>query len=157
MVSAQTGQGTILETPVSLGWISQVFGLVDPTTWGEFLIVLTIFLMFFVAFSDIIQGFTAFSKPAAWTIGFGLAVIGALTKGCLIVAKFLLTITVWAGTFSMVVALITGFFAFALIHLGITSMFRWVLRRKVMIQAMKSAEEPGEAWGKLKEFQRITR
>ena len=123
----------ILSQPIKLKWLASFFGVGAQATWGDLIIVIIVFVIFAIAFSDIIINFTAFSAKTSWVIGICLAIIGVLTKSCVTVAHLLMTITVWAGTLSVFIAVITAFVAFALLHLGVDRFGHWLKRRQAWV------------------------
>ena len=141
-----------IKAPSPVNSIGEIFGLISPITWGELIIVIAIFLLFFVAFSDIIATFSAFSKPVAWVMGFGIAVVMALTKTCLMAAAWMITWTAWAGSVSVFVVLITAFIAAVCVHLGFAGIAGWVYKRQLMIKAAKGGAQATTAIKHLKEI-----
>ncbi len=122
------------------GWYVFLFGLMPGTPWNEIILVLVVFIMLFVAFGDIIDGFTAFSPWVAWVIAGCIAIIAALTRTVLYVAQFFIVITAWAGIFSTFISIITAFVAFLLVHLGLGKLMAWVETRQQNVVAYKGGE-----------------
>jgi len=145
--AAQTGLfDTTISSNVANSIIKGLFGAtaVGPTPWRDLIILLVFFFMFIVAFSDIIAGFTAFSKPASWAIGTGLAVIAALSRVCLVIAKIFLGFAATLGVFSIVTAVISAFVVFILIHLGASGFAGWMRKRQIMIKGEQGIAEGEE-------------
>jgi large-conductance mechanosensitive channel len=102
--------------------------------------VVLVFAVFLFAFHDIMYGFTAFSPVTSWIIAIALAVIGTITRGTFYTAKFLLTISVWAGTLSVFVAIIIGFVVFALMHFTFLNLATFVRRAKTRAEMDEKLE-----------------
>jgi flagellar biosynthesis protein FlhB len=140
LVSAQEVT-TVGDITKSIGkWLADAFGYTDVRAsqdWRFMAILLVIFFMLFFAFSDIISNFTAFSKTTSYILGFGLAVIAALTKGVLFLAHYVFGITAALGTISVAIVIITAFVAVVLLHLGLEKFEPWLSRRKRYIEAAK--------------------
>ena len=134
------------------------FGLTPDQPIEIAIIWLIIFIMLFFAFSDIIKLFTAFSTRTAYILGFGLALITAMTRSILFIAVWAFGITGALGVFSVIVVIISAFIAFAIIHWATGGpLLKWAIRRKIIISAMRSAEKPSAAWKKLEEFEEYTK
>ena len=124
-----------LDQPVNLTgfWaqLGNIFGMGFPgTTWQILITFIIVFAIFLFAFHDIFSDFTMFSSLTCWVIAIGLAIIGALTRGTLATARWLLVISAWAGTFAIAIAVISAFVAFALMHLAFGGAANWLHRRQ---------------------------
>ena len=112
-----------------------LFGLQFPgADWKEIVVVSVIFLVFFMAFSDILASFSGFSPWVAWFIGFGIAMILALSRACLYTAIWMLGFLSWLGAAAIFVAIAMSFIAFALLHFGSMGIGKWVYRRQAMLE-----------------------
>jgi hypothetical protein len=119
-----------------------LFGLQFPgPNWQEIVVVSVIFLVFFMAFSDILANFSGFSGWVSWFIGFGIAMILALSRACLYTTIWMLGFLSWLGAFSIFVAIAMSFIAFALLHFGSVGIGRWVIKRQMMLKTAKNANK----------------
>ena len=130
-----------LDNPITATWtwVTSIFALVGPTSWSQLIIVLVVFAIFLFGMQDIISNFTLFSRRTSWVISGSLAIIGSLTGAVAYIARFFIYISLWAGTLSIFVAIITGFIAFAAIHLGSSWIggLVWAVKRQEYIKAAK--------------------
>jgi len=141
MAQAQAAGGgpSIGEVMSSVGsFLRDAFGYTDiraGSDWRFVTVLVVIFVMIFFAFSDMIDGLTAFSKTTSYILGFGLAVIAALTKGILELSRWAFAITAGLGTIGVAIIILSAFVATILIHLGVGSVEGWLKRRKTLAQA----------------------
>ncbi|MEM2932782.1 MAG: hypothetical protein QW622_01035 [Candidatus Pacearchaeota archaeon] len=147
LVFAQKGEKvtTIGDIGRAIGkWIADAFGYSALTTgadWRFVTILVVIFFMLFFAFSDIIEAFTMFRKSTSYILGFGLAVIAALTKGILKLAHYIFGITAGLGALAVAIVIVTAFFAIVVIHLGMSQFAGWLAKRKYMMEAHRKGAE----------------
>jgi hypothetical protein len=134
-----------------------LFGLRPDQPIEVGIIWLILFIMLFFAFSDIFSIFTTFSRRTAYILGFGLALITAMTRAIFLLAIWIFGITGGLGTLAVAIILITAFLAAVFVHFGSLKLMKWVLKRKVGIQAIKEAEPVERAWLKLRFFDWMTR
>ncbi len=134
----------------AFGWTANLLGISSATV-AAVTVYIIIFLMFAFAFSDIIAGFTAFSTPVAWVIGFGLAVIAALTKVIAMISIWLMAITAGLGVISVAVAIGSAFVAFLLVHLGLGGLTSWVWKRQRDLKAYKNVSKVKTGFRTLKD------
>lgn len=130
-VLAQQRATTLGDIGRAIGnWIKAAFGFTElgvRADWRFVAIVFVIFIMFFFAFSDIIYSFTAFSKTTSYILGFGLAVIAALTKGVFYIAWFVMSGVAALGAFSVALVIILAFLMVIALHL---SLFKFLRKKK---------------------------
>jgi hypothetical protein len=129
-----------------------LFGVDFNFTWTQAAIVLIIFLMLAFAFSDIFNNLTMFSTWVCYLLGFGLALIAALTRLVLTLAIYTAQITAAFGVVSVFVSLIIAFVFWVLIHLGVENLGKWIIRRQAYMKASKSATEVTTSAKFFKEF-----
>lgn len=130
--------------PVNVpSWIATilktVFGLTqDVLTIEGIVIGIAIFIIFFFAFSDIIEMFSTFSSTTSWVIGFGLAIICGVSG----INKLMLNIVgITAGVGAIgVILIIIGTVASAVsLNLGLGGFVRrWRLTRQAEIEGFKT-------------------
>ncbi|MEM4358215.1 MAG: hypothetical protein QW244_02585 [Candidatus Pacearchaeota archaeon] len=155
-ILAQGGQATSIgDIGRAIGkWIADAFGYSALTTgadWRFVTILVVIFFMLFFAFSDIIETFTMFKKSTSYILGFGLAVIAALTKGILKLAHYIFGITAGLGVLAVAIVIVSAFVALVIVHLGLSGFNKWIFRRKAMIEAHKKGVEIKKGMEILKE------
>jgi hypothetical protein len=123
--------------------MSGFFGFLGlaSSTWSEITIVIIIFIMLAFAFSDIIKITTLFSPFVAYIIGFGLAVIAALTGLVVQIAYVAMAFTAGLGVLSVVISLISAFVVWILIHLGVANVGKWLSRRKAYMKAYEKGTD----------------
>lgn len=103
------------------------------------IITISVWLLLFITFSDIIASFTSFSKLVAWGIGFLLAVIAA-NLGFIVKTVTVLTgAFAFIGTLSIFAGLVMGFAAFLAVNIGVGKFADWALRRRATISAHQAA------------------
>ncbi len=139
-------------------FVADAFGYTDikaGSDWRFVTVLIVIFLMLFFAFSDIIEMLTAFSKPISYILGFGLAVIVALTKGVLALARVIFAVTGGLGAAAVAIVIIIAFVAFVLIHLGIKGLGGWLIRRRIYTEAARFGAVTKAGAEKLKQAARL--
>ncbi|MBI5148463.1 hypothetical protein HZA33_02170 [Candidatus Pacearchaeota archaeon] len=124
------GEGSIL-API----MHYVFGIAPGTAGNEMAILFAVWLIFFVAASDIISLFTMFATFISWLIGFGLAIILANTGANLQIAKSMFGLAATMGTIGIAIILIGGFIAAMLFHFGVTWALHWLIRARIAKKA----------------------
>jgi hypothetical protein len=139
------------------GALELLFGLRPDQPIEVAIIWLILFIMLFFAFSDIFSIFTAFSRTTAYILGFGLALITAMTRLIFLAAVWLFGITGGLGALGVAIILITALVAAVGVHLASTKLVRWATRRQIAIEAIKAAKSPAKAWKKLQEFEELTK
>jgi hypothetical protein len=134
LVAAQEKVTTVEDIGKAIGkWISDAFGYTDikaTSDWRFVAVLVVIFFMLFFAFSDIIYSFTTFKKTTAYILGFGLAVIAALTKGVLWLSRFFFGITAALGALAVAVIIVIAFVIAILMHWWILGWVRGKIREK---------------------------
>jgi hypothetical protein len=148
--------GDILKR-IKIGWaLELLFGLRPDQPIEVGIIWLILFIMLFFAFSDIFSIFTAFSRRTAYILGFGLALITAMTRAIFLLAIWIFGITGGLGTLAVAIILITAFLAAVFVHFGSLKLMKWVAKRQIAIKAIKEAQKPAEGWQKLEQFAKLT-
>jgi hypothetical protein len=134
LVAAQEKATTIGDVGKAIGkWIGDAFGYTEikaTSDWRFVAVLVVIFFMLFFAFSDIIYSFTTFRKTTAYILGFGLALIAALTKGVLWLSRFFFGITAALGALAVAVIIVIAFVIAVLMHWGILGWVRGKIRGK---------------------------
>ena len=118
-----------------------LFGLKPDVQLEVGIVFLILFIMFFAAFSDIIRMFTLFSKTTSYILGFGLALITAMTRATFVLATLLFSVVGGLGIVAIVVAVATAFIVFLLIHVGSYKFLRWMIKRKYLMEAHRKGAE----------------
>ena len=95
----------------------KIFGFTGFGTPNEAITQLMVWLILFVAFSDILQ--FVFSDLSRWLIGLALAVIAANTGLIGKLSVFLFSFAAGLGAFSIAAVISITFIAFLLVHFGI--------------------------------------
>jgi len=138
-----------------------LFGLTPDQPIEIAIIWLIILIMLFFAFSDIFNLFTGFSTRTSYILGFGLAMIAAMTRAVLWFSVWIFGKLAMFGVFSILIVLGAAFVAFTILHLltggKAQGIMRWAVKRRIASKALKEAGEPAEAWKKLEEFAGLTK
>ena len=117
--------------------LDTVFGLGQISTAQTFFIYLAIFLIIFVASSDILQTFTTFSPMVSWVIGFALAIIVAVSGATASLALFVFGAVAAFGAIAIAIVIGSGFFVALVVHLGLSGLSEWIQKRNIMMRAAK--------------------
>jgi hypothetical protein len=159
LVAAQEKVTTIGDVGKAIGkWISDAFGYTDikaTSDWRFVAVLVVIFFMLFFAFSDVIYSFTTFSKTTSYVLGFGFAVIAALTKGVLALTRFFFGITAALGALAVAVVVIIAFVAFVAVHTGARHLGAWLVRRRKYAEVARFGEELKIGAAKLRQAARL--
>ena len=163
MVSAE---GEAIVNFVSQPVIKQIFGVVFGiwdtanldnlvNTWGirptgtgvsVLIVYIMLWLILFVAFSDIVVVFAPFSKPMiGWIIGAALTIIAAQLQFVFTLASWAAVILAYFGTFSVFVGIAFAFVAFIAASIGSEWLREWVVGRKIAMLKTRAAEGSAEA------------
>lgn len=118
-----------------------VFGITGDMDGNEMAIMFAVWLIFFLAASDIIRVFTMFNAGIAWFIGFALAVILANTTANYQIAKAMFGLAATMGTIGIALILIGAFLAAMLFHFGVSWGAGWLIRARIAAKANVSGEE----------------
>ncbi len=129
----------------SMGLASSVSGIIS---------MLMVWLIIFVAFGDIFETFSSFSRGIAWVIAFGVAVIAANVGLISWLFIWFTGIFVWAGAAAVYVGLLASFVAFFAVNWGITPLVTWLKNRSKMIKATSGATRAGDAVRNLSRVER---
>ncbi len=105
--------------------------LISSTSEGSAAIIMIgIWLLFFLTFSDIATLFSTFNRYISWVIGFVLAVIATNLKAIAWLALVALAFTAGFGVLSVTVGLIGMFVVFILFNFGVKAVRDWIVARK---------------------------
>lgn len=141
VLAADTGYYGGGDVPSWMHWMITAFGLSPDSGFNIVIVCLAVFFIFFFGFADILSNFSGFGGFASWMIGLALAIIATFTRGCVLVAHWLMTMTVWAGSLGIFVAILMSIAAFVGLHFGVMSISRWVIRRQMMIKVAKNVNK----------------
>ncbi|MBI5148462.1 hypothetical protein HZA33_02165 [Candidatus Pacearchaeota archaeon] len=107
----------------------------------EGIVIMAVWLIIFVAVSDMVSLFATFSSTVSWLIGFGLAVIAANTG-------FISGLALWAfgaaaalGAIATLVVIVSALLVAVIVHLGLGRFKPWLERRGVVAATAKGAAE----------------
>lgn len=103
------------------------------------IITLSVWLLLFITFSDIIASFSTFSKWVSWGIGFLVAVIAANLGFIVAITTWFIGLFAFLGTLSVVVGLTIAFVAFIAINIGVGKFAEWALKRRATMSAHQAA------------------
>ena len=137
----------------TFSWMNYVFGGIPSWLVNQVgqtsAVIITLFtwLLVFVTFGDIIAGFSTFSQPVSWIVALAISVIMANLKAIVIVLGFFIGVFAFLGGLAVLAGLVAAFIAFFAVNWGIGSFGPWVLRRRTMMIAEKTAIK-SEAGGK---------
>jgi len=112
--------------------------LIEKTNeWSALIITVSMFLLLFITFGDIIATFGTFNQWVGWLAGFLMAVIAANLQFVISIITFFVGILSVFGGIAVVLGIGTAFVAFVFANFGIKSMAPWMMRRKAMHHAAK--------------------
>jgi len=122
----------------NLKFLNYIFGnvpqyLIDNTIGKEIsagIIMIGIWLMFFLIFSDIAVLFSTFRPFIGWIIGFVLTIMAANLKITTYLAVFVTAFTAGFGVLSVGVALVLMFILFLMFNFGSEAVRSWIVARK---------------------------
>ncbi len=145
-----------------LNWVSYIIGgvpdfLIDWTNpISASIIVITLFVMLFVVFSDILGMFGTFSSQSInYLIGFALALIAANLKLIMFIAVWSMILTSGLGVIGAFVGIAVPFILFIAIHVMLGSNF-WRHRRD-MAAFRRGANDLTQGVEGIKSFGRAVR
>lgn len=124
--------------------IGYIFGgvsttLIDKVTVSSAIIItLSIWILIFLTFGDILSTFGTFRPSIAWTIAILLSVIAANLGFVVNVSAYLFGIFIVFGNFAVILGLCTAFVAFLLVNFGVKGVGGWLIRRRLMNEAMRT-------------------
>jgi len=144
---------------VDLRWYTQVpafmLGIRGTVDISALIISLMIFLIMFVAISDILQMFSTFSEGVSWIIGFAIAGIAGVGGAVTVVSQIF---GVAAGISAAGIALIIfGSLAAAVtLNLGIGGRMRqWRSERQAEVEGMKSEKGASKVANAIKGLKKV--
>lgn len=143
LVSAATifGENSVLG-PI----MKYVFGITGAMPGNEMAVMFAVWVIFFVAASDIISIFTMFNTAIAWFIGFALAIIMANTTATYAIAKSMFGLAATMGAIGIALILIGGFLAAMLFHFGSNWAASWLMRARMARRAALGTEDIREGF-----------
>jgi hypothetical protein len=100
--------------------------------YSGMVIVIAVWILLFVTFSDIIGTFSTFNKGVSWVIGFLIATISAQMNFLISVVSFLAKTFAALGSLAVFVGLGAAFLAFLAVNLGLTSLRKFIIKRRMM-------------------------
>lgn len=116
------------------------FNIGGTTTIEILVILLAIFLIMFVAISDILQMFSTFSTPIAWIIGFALALIASFS-GIVNQIAVIFGLTAGLGAIGIGIIILGSLFSAVTLNLGVGGAIRtWRIERQNEITAFKGSK-----------------
>ncbi|MBM3247346.1 hypothetical protein FJZ17_02285 [Candidatus Pacearchaeota archaeon] len=122
-----------------------LLGITGSTTLEAFIIQLMVFLIIFVAISDILSMFSTFSSNVSWIIGFALAAIAGVS-GIVNTIVGILGITAGIGALGISVIIIGSLVAAVTLNLGLGGWARkWRMQRQLEVDAIKSTKGANSA------------
>lgn len=177
VVAAQTDAEStvkdILNLPVIKQLIGVVFGIWDiedvydvggnwvtgaaqaSTKVGAVIIYIMIWLILFVAFSDIVSLFSPFTEWVGWVIGLALAIIAAQLRWIYSMAAWMASATAAFGAIGVFISIIVSIVAATLLGFGTASLRKWAVQRKLAIQQVKGLSGRAKAVEGLKAMKDI--
>jgi hypothetical protein len=142
-ISAETQVSSVLDNSPIFKYLTYIFGevptfLVEKTNEiSALIIIIALWFLILVTFSDILTTFGTFNKNTSWIIGLAIAVIAANLKWIVSVSIFFVGIFAFMGTLSVFIGMFSAFFAFVVVNWGIGRFGPWIFRRKMMQSAAK--------------------
>ncbi len=119
------------------GFLNERVGLMSAGV-----IVIAMWFLFLITFGDIISVFGTFRESVSWMIAILLTVIVANFGGIGSILKFLILLFVpFLGPAAVFVGIGTAVAAFLIVNLGISTWGPWIMRRRMMQEASKTAIE----------------
>jgi len=122
--------------PQGFTFLKYLFGEpsnVAPNATSGIIITIAVWILIWVTFSDVIATFSTFSPFVSWTAG---AMIGIIAANLGLLTGLVATLTgifAFAGTVAIYIGLGAAFVAFIAVNLGLTSLRKWILTRKAMM------------------------
>jgi len=120
-----------------IGWaLTYVFGI-DSTkaqTVSALVVLIAVWVIFFVAFGDIVEKFGFFSQGIGWLIGFAMAIILANLNMYYSLLINLMSLFSFLAAWSVIAALGSIFFAMIVVYFGISPLGGWLMNRKAMYE-----------------------
>lgn len=125
------------------------------TKFGAIIVYLMIWLIMFLAFSDIVRMFGAFSEWVGWIIGAALAIAAAQLKLVYTFASGSAQAVAYFGIASVWASIIFTFVAFIAVSIGFGAMRKWAVKRQVAIHQARSIKGTGKAVEGLKALKEL--
>jgi hypothetical protein len=100
--------------------------------YSGMVIVMAVWILLFVTFSDIIGTFSTFSKGVSWVIGFLIAIIATQMNFLISSVSFFAKTFAALGSLAVFAGLGAAFLAFLAVNLGLTSLSKFVIKRRMM-------------------------
>lgn len=122
-----------------LGQITKfVFGY-EGTDIKQGIVVMAVWMIIFVALSDLVAVFTAFSTFVSWIIGFGLAVIAANTGVISGMALWAFGFVAVAAAWATVLIILSALIAAVVVHTGFNKFKTWIENRNTLMKSSIAA------------------
>jgi len=131
---------TSTQLPSGLSSVAQIIlGMpLDATTLESLILFLAIFVILWVAISDILSTFSTFKATISWIIGFALAVVAGMTHTIAGIAQ-IMGLTAGIGAIGTALIVLGTFISAVTLNLGIGSYVRrWRMERQAEIEAFKT-------------------
>jgi len=100
--------------------------------YSGMVVVIAVWLLLFVTFSDIISTFSTFNKGVSWITGFLIAIIAAQMNLLIGAVKWSAGAFAVLGSFAVFVGLGAAFLAFIAVNLGLSGLAKFVAKRRMM-------------------------
>lgn len=102
------------------------------------IVMVGLWLLFLLAFGDLLSIFGFFTKPVAWVSAVIITIIAANLKIINLVSVALLTGTAFLGAFSVVASIAAAFVLFIMFHFGTEKFRRRLILRRAEDEAMRA-------------------
>lgn len=129
--------------------------IMSSTALGSVIVLICIWLMFILAFGDILKNFSSFSDKISWSIAILLGIAAANLKVIGGFAAILTTIFAGLGVFAIYAGLFASIIAFFVVDWGIGGLAPWVMRRKSMQESVKSQESTDTILNAIRSYKRV--
>ncbi len=118
-------------------------------TASSIIVGVSIWLLFFITFGDIIANFSSFSTWVAWIVAFAIATIAAQLEVLIIVTATIIGLFAGLGTLAVFAGLGAAFFFFIVVNLGLHKFGARFMRQRSMIAGQRSISESKVAGAEL--------
>ena len=125
------------------GFILGVSALPSPPTYENFIMYLLVFIILFVAISDLLTAFSTFSTGVNWIIGFAFASLIGVVGASGAAIRYLAG-TARIGALGIGLIILGSILAAVTLNIGLGGWARrWRLNRQVEVESMKTARGVG--------------
>jgi len=124
------------------GFLEGLFGVILGTgtnvTWEELSIHLAVFMILFIAITDMVLGFSSFGEMTAWVIGFGLALVAGATKMIGVIAG-IFGVAAGFGALGVGIIVVAAILAAVVLNLGVGGpLKKWRTGRQIDIDTFNA-------------------